>query len=155
MPALVAGLRLRALILAYLLTGRRRQEVLRLRWRDLDLEGSFYRYRGKGGKERQRVLPGPVRAAIEAYGRASGAVRRSDDAVFPGRWRDQPVDGGYVAEQLNQAAGVAGVPLERPFHTLRHTYSRALRQVGASLEEVQAQLDHSNLATTSTYLRML
>src|SRR5438105_383740 len=34
-----AGLRLRALVLAYLLTGRRRSEVLNLRWRDLDLEG--------------------------------------------------------------------------------------------------------------------
>jgi hypothetical protein len=48
-----AGLRLRALVLAYLLTGRRRSEVLNLRWRDLDLEGGFYRYTGKGGKERQ------------------------------------------------------------------------------------------------------
>ena len=36
-----AGLRLRALVLAYLLTGRRRSEVLNLRWRDLDLEGGF------------------------------------------------------------------------------------------------------------------
>ncbi|MDQ6901316.1 MAG: tyrosine-type recombinase/integrase, partial [Candidatus Dormibacteraeota bacterium] len=53
-----AGLRLRALLLAYLLTGRRRSEVLNLRWRDLDLEGGFYRYSGKGGKERQRALPG-------------------------------------------------------------------------------------------------
>src|SRR5438105_8163033 len=42
-----AGLRLRALVLAYLLTGRRRSELLNLRWRDLDLEGGFYRYSGK------------------------------------------------------------------------------------------------------------
>src|SRR5438132_12418099 len=53
----VAGLRIRALVLAYLLIGRRRSEVLNLRWRDLDLEGGFYRYTGKGGKERQRALP--------------------------------------------------------------------------------------------------
>ena len=36
-----AELRLRALVLAYLLTGRRRSEVLNLRWRDLDLEGGW------------------------------------------------------------------------------------------------------------------
>jgi hypothetical protein len=30
-----------------------------------------------------------------------------------------------------------------------------LRQVGASLEGVQASLDHSSLATTATYLRKL
>ncbi|HEY4865888.1 MAG TPA: tyrosine-type recombinase/integrase [Candidatus Dormibacteraeota bacterium] len=36
-----AELRLRALVLAYLLTGRRRSEVLNLRWRDLDMEGGW------------------------------------------------------------------------------------------------------------------
>jgi site-specific recombinase XerD len=66
------GLRLRALLLlAYLLTGRRRTELLNLRWWDLDLEGSFYRSSGKGGKERQPALPPPVRQAILAYAEAA------------------------------------------------------------------------------------
>jgi site-specific recombinase XerD len=150
-----AGLRLRALVLAYLLTGRRRSEVLNLRWRDLDLEGGFYRYTGKGGKERQRALPPPVRAAILTYASAAGLERRPEEAVFPGRWRDQPVDGKYIGDQLRQAAELAGIPMERPLHTLRHSYARALRRVEAPLEAVQAALDHSNLATTSIYLRQL
>src|SRR3989442_266221 len=151
-----AGLRLRALVLAYLLTGRRRSEVLNLRWRDLDLEGGFYRYSGKGGKERQRALPPPVRLAILVYAAAAGLERKPEQAVFPGRcWRDQPVDGKYIGEQLRQAAELAGIPLERPLHTLRHSYARALRRVEAPLEAVQAALDHSNLATTSIYLRQL
>ncbi|MDQ6792830.1 MAG: tyrosine-type recombinase/integrase [Candidatus Dormibacteraeota bacterium] len=150
-----AGLRLRALVLAYLLTGRRRSEVLNLRWRDLDLEGGFYRYTGKGGKERQRALPPPVRLAILLYAEAAGLERRPEEAVFPGRWRDQPLDGKYIGEQLRQAAELAGIPLERPLHTLRHSYARALRRVEAPLEAVQAALDHSNLATTSIYLRQL
>jgi len=150
-----AGLRLRALVLAYLLTGRRRSEVLNLRWRDLDLEGGFYRYSGKGGKERQRALPPPVRLAILVYAEAAGLARKPEQAVFPGRWRDQPVDGKYIGEQLRQAAELAGIPLERPLHTLRHSYARALRRIEAPLEAVQAALDHSNLATTSIYLRQL
>src|SRR3989440_3632160 len=150
-----AGLRLRALVLAYLLTGRRRSEVLNLRWRDLDLEGGFYRYTGKGGKERQRALPPQVRLAILLYAEAAGLERRPEEAVFPGRWRDQPVDGKYIGEQLRQAAELAGVPPERPLHTLRHSYARALRRIEAPLEAVQAALDHSNLATTSIYLRQL
>src|SRR5437899_515735 len=126
-----AGLRLRALVLAYLLTGRRRSEVLNLRWRDLDLEGGFYRYSGKGGKERQRALPPPVRLAILVYAEAAGLARKPEQAVFPGRWRDQPVDGKYIGEQLRQAAELAGIPLERPLHPLRHGYARALRRVEA------------------------
>jgi site-specific recombinase XerD len=65
------------------------------------------------------------------------------------------VDGKYISEQLRQAAELAGIPLKRPLHTLRHSYARALRRVEAPLEAVQAALDHSNLATTSIYLRQL
>ena len=65
------------------------------------------------------------------------------------------VDGKYIGEQLRQAAQLAGIPLERPLHTLRHSYARALRRIEAPLEAVQAALDHSNLATTSIYLRQL
>src|SRR5205823_10586110 len=74
---------------------------------------------------------------------------------LPGRWRDQPVDGKYIGEQLCQAAQLAGIPLERPLHTLRHSYARALRRIEAPLEAVQTALDHSNLATTSIYVRQL
>src|ERR1700694_1081841 len=42
-----AGLRLRALVLAYLLTGRRRSEGLHPRRRGLALGGGFYRYTGQ------------------------------------------------------------------------------------------------------------
>jgi integrase/recombinase XerD len=151
----LAGKRLRALVLMFVLTGRRRSEVLRLRWRDLDLASGHYSYTGKGGKERRRLLPTPARQAIEAYTVAAGAASRPDDAVFCGRWADQPIDGSYVGSQLKQAAQLAGVELERPLHTLRHSYARALRQVEAPLEHVQAALDHSNLATTAVYLGQL
>src|SRR5207245_10279751 len=57
-----------------------------------------YRYTGKGGKERQRALPPPVQQAILAYARAAGLARKPEEAVFPGRWRDQPVDGKYIGE---------------------------------------------------------
>ena len=151
----VAGLRLRALVLTYLLTGRRRSEILNLRWGDLDLECGFYRYTGKGGKERQRALPAPAQQAILAYARASGLGRKPEEVVFAGRWRDQPVDGKYIGEQLRQVAMMAAIPMVRPLHTLRHSYARALRRVEAPLEAVQAALDHSNLATTSIYVRQL
>ena len=65
------------------------------------------------------------------------------------------MDGKYIGEQLRQAAQLAGISLERPLHTLRHSYARALRRIEAPLEAVQAALDHSNLATTSVYVRQL
>jgi integrase-like protein len=103
-------------------------------------------------------LPLPTRwdgLAILVYAEAAGLARRPEEAVVPGRWRDQPVNGKYIGEQFGQAAELAGIPLERPLHTLRLSYARALRRVEAPLEAVQAAIDHSNLATTSICVRQL
>lgn len=58
-------------------------------------------------------------------------------------------DAGGVAGK----APVAGMELERPLHTLRHSYARACAR-SSPLEQVQAALDDSNLATISIYLRL-
>ena len=59
----VAGLRLRALLLAYLLTGRRRTELLNLRWQDLDLEGEKDAL--AAGSAAGRLLPEAVRGPLQ------------------------------------------------------------------------------------------
>src|SRR5664280_1484705 len=67
-PDTVAGRRDRALLLTFVLTGRRRAEVIGLTAGDISLEGetAFYRYRGKGGKRGRRELPRPAYEAIRA-----------------------------------------------------------------------------------------
>ena len=73
------GLRDRAIILALVLTGRRRAEVFRMTVGDLSFENEvcFYAYRGKGGKTGRRELPRPVldalRSAPGSLGARSGA----------------------------------------------------------------------------------
>jgi site-specific recombinase XerD len=61
-PDTVAGRRDRALLLVFVLTGRRRAEVIGLTAGDISVEGetAFYSYRGKGGKRGRRELPRPV-----------------------------------------------------------------------------------------------
>lgn len=61
-PGTPVGLRDRAIVLTLILTGRRRTEVLSLKASDLSQEGAttYYRYRGKGGKQGNRELPQPA-----------------------------------------------------------------------------------------------
>jgi integrase/recombinase XerC len=65
-PDAVAGRRDRALLLTFILTGRRRAEVIGLTAGDINLEGetAFYSYRGKGGNRGRRELPRPAYDAI-------------------------------------------------------------------------------------------
>jgi integrase len=115
----------------------------------------FYRWVRAESPASRRPNRGNPAAAAGALRPRAGAERRGGG---PAAGRDSGRVSGrpkYIGEQLRQAAELAGIPLERPLHTLRHSYARALRRVEAPLEAVQAALDHSNLATTSIYLRQL
>src|SRR5713101_6280816 len=65
-PDTVAGRRDRALLLTFVLTGRRRSEVIGLTAGDITLDGetAFYSYKGKGGKRGRRELPRPAYEAL-------------------------------------------------------------------------------------------
>jgi site-specific recombinase XerD len=58
-PDTIAGRRDRAQLLTFILTGRRRTEVISLTAGDISVQGetAFYRYRGKDAKQGRRELP--------------------------------------------------------------------------------------------------
>jgi integrase/recombinase XerC len=158
-PDTVAGRRDRALLLVFVLTGRRRTEVIDLTAGDISVEGdtAYYSYRGKGGKRGRRELPRPVYAALcvtladaglslaemeptASLWQAGAGAHGITSATFYNRFR------GYL-----RAAGLAPTGL----HILRHSAAKLRRDAGASIEAVSSFLDHSSLAVTSVYLRRL
>jgi integrase/recombinase XerC len=158
-PDTVAGRRDRALLLVFVLTGRRRAEVIGLTTGDISVEGetAFYSYRGKGGKRGRRELPRPAYESLCAtlgdarlslaemdpsasLWQAGAGVRGITSATFYNRFR-----------RYLRAAGLASSGL----HILRHSAAKLRRDAGASIEAVSSLLDHSSLAVTSVYLRRL
>jgi len=158
-PDTVPGRRDRALLLTFILTGRRRTEVISLTAGDISVEGetAYYSYRGKGGKRGRRELPRPAYEALCAtladaglelgsmpkeasLWQAGAGVRGVTSSTFYSRFR-----------RYLKAAGLAPTGI----HVLRHSAARLRRQAGESVEDVSAFLDHSSLAVTTTYLRRL
>jgi integrase/recombinase XerD len=147
------GARDRAIILTAVLTGLRREELIGLTKGAItfaDDGAPMYEARTKGGKLRRRELPGPAWDAIRAYLDAAGrpfAALDDDARLFP-------VTSQTLYENLRrygERIGLDGLTV----HTLRHTAAKLRRQAGASLEEVQAVLGHSSIATTARYLARL
>ena len=88
LPDTVRGRRDRALLLTFLLTGRRRAEVIGLKAGDITVEDgvAFYAYRGKGGKRGRRELPRPAYEAIVAALADAGkdlATMAPDESLWP------------------------------------------------------------------------
>jgi len=151
-PDTARGRRDRALLLTFILTGRRRAEVIGLKAGDLTLEEgtAFYSYRGKGGKTGRRELPRPAYEAIVRTLADAGqelAMMAPDESL----WN---VSSGTVYGRFRRYLAAAGLQ-PTGLHVLRHSAAKLRRDAGETVEAVSSFLDHSSLAVTTTYLRRL
>lgn len=147
-----------ALFLTAAFTGLRRGELLALRWRDVDFNGSVIRVRAsygeaglttpKSGKVRSVPMAPDVAAALARLG-----TRRwwtsDDDLVFVGESGGY-LDGSALRRRYDAALTRAGLRRLR-FHDLRHTFGT--RMIGmADIRRVQEWMGHANIQTTMKYL---
>jgi len=151
-PDTVRGRRDRALLLTFILTGRRRAEVIGLKAGDIIVGDDIvmYQYRGKGGKTGRRELPRPAYEAILATLADSGK-ELTTMAPDQSLWR---ISSGTFYTRFRRYLQLAGLA-PTGLHILRHSAAKLRRDAGETVEQVSAFLDHSSLAVTTTYLRRL
>ena len=162
-PAAVAAKRDYALLLLYVLTGMRRQELISLRGRDVELreEALIINGRVKGGDYVGREVRDPVaRSALLDYLKASarldtlGSERplwtRHDRAGKPGA----PLTSHAFALNMKVYAGEAGIK-DFHLHRTRHTFARLVAEQTGSIVETQDALGHRNQAATRVYVRRI
>jgi integrase/recombinase XerD len=164
-PADAAGLlaalrthRDRAMVLAMVLGGLRRCEVLGLRLTDVNLaDRRITITEGKGGHHRIVPVSSGFFTALGDY----LDQERSDTAATTSRAfvtlkrprRGQPLSAPGLDEILRSARARAGIE-HLTCHMLRHTCLTRLREAGMSLEAVQAQAGHRNISSTRIYLHL-
>jgi integrase len=158
-PDTIAGRRDRALLLTFILTGRRRTEVISLTAGDIGVEGEtvFYSYRGKGGKGGRRELPRPAYEALRATLADAGLDVASMDkgaSLWQAGAGPRGVTGSTFYSRFRRYLAAAGLA-PTGVHVLRHSAAKLRRDAGESIESVSQFLDHSSLAVTSVYLRRL
>jgi integrase/recombinase XerC len=158
-PDTVVGRRDRALLLLFVLTGRRRAEVLGLTAGDISVEGEtvFYTYKGKGGKRGRRELPRPAYEALRATLSDAGldlATMDPGSSLWQAGAHPRGVTSGTIYARFRAYLRAAGLP-PSGLHLLRHSAAKLRRDAGESIEAVSAFLDHSSLAVTTVYLRRL
>jgi integrase/recombinase XerD len=146
----------RAVVLAMVLGGLRRCEVLGLRLGDLWVgERRVFVPEGKGGH--QRVVPIADRffAAVGDYLHDERPDTPTDRlfVVLKQPRRGQPLSAERVDEVLGGARRRARLE-HGTCHELRHTCLTRLREAGMALEVVQAQAGHRSIESTRIYLHL-
>jgi len=158
-PDTVAGRRDRALLLFFVLTGRRRSEVIGLTAGDIRIDDAtaYYAYVGKGHKVGRRELPRPAFEALCATLADVGlslAEMEPSASLWQAGAGERGVTGSTFYARFRRYLRAAGLP-PAGLHLLRHSAAKLRRDAGASIEAVSSFLDHSSLAVTSVYLRRL
>ena len=132
------------------LTGARRSEIQRLRWRHLDMAGRRIVLppdEHKSGRKTHKVrvisLSDEAMAILRGYERGEPA-----SLVFEGSRAGSPVDLAAPWRRVREAAG-----LERSMvlHSLRHGVGSALAAAGRSAPEIAVALGHSGWGVTQRY----
>jgi integrase/recombinase XerD len=157
---LIAALRThrdRAMVLAMVLAGLRRCEVLGLRMADVWVgDRRLFVAEGKGGHQRVIPVAGRFLEALGDYLHDERPARAPTDRLFvvlKGPRRGQPLSAEGLDEILSGARRRAGLE-HATCHELRHTCLTRLREAGMALEAVQAQAGHRSIESTRIYLHL-
>ncbi len=175
----IQGLRDRAIFLLFFWSARRRSEIARLKWGDLEqtvfLEdgkqrvGWLYRFYGKGRSTQQdsAEMPPDAMLALLRYLEASGrlATMQPEDALFlslppprGGNYRGsgKQLAGHSMNARLKYYAEQAGLDARRlSIHSWRHTAAMQRHAAGSDVLEIMRLLRHSSLRMTQEYLQIL
>jgi integrase len=134
-----------------LLTGARRNEVLSMRWADLNLtDGTWTKPASTTKQKKTHTTPlsAPARQLLAGLSKKSEA---NTEFVFPGRWGGHRTEVRKSWAGICHAANIEGLRL----HDLRHSYASTLANSGFGLEVIGKLLGHSQPATTARYAHLL
>ncbi len=141
------------LILEFLYeTGLRRQELVRLKCSDVDLDAMQMKVYGKRGKERLIPFGDRLKGGIvEFLKKRKIALRNNEVGSFFVRKDGSPITGDTIYHVVNRGFKNGSLCEKHGPHAFRHTFATCLLNDGVKLNAVKELLGHSSLASTSIY----
>lgn len=145
----------------YLISGKRRSEVIGVTKFDVDLKAMKVRY---GIRKRNGITK-----VTKSLTTAQAAILREEmgkspvEAVFtyeaqrkPDKGKRRPITAMGLKTEITRVLKRVGIVDFHPTHDLRHTFGSALlRAVGGNFELVRKALDHTDIKTTQKYAHVM
>jgi site-specific recombinase XerD len=159
----IVGMRDYAILLLYVLTGMRRQEIISLRGTDLRFkqDSLIILAKTKGGDYVGREVREPLaREVLTAYLEACGRTHalKAESPLWTrhdraGRAGEQLTSHAFVKnlQQYAKQANIGHIHL----HQTRHTFARMVAEDTGSLTETMDALGHKNVSTTRVYVQRI
>ncbi|WP_186774786.1 tyrosine-type recombinase/integrase [Allorhodopirellula solitaria] len=139
-------------------TGMRVSEVVRVRWRDVDLDRNVIAIvQGKGNVDRQVMLPEAYRSLFRSLKEECGG----DSYLFPSESATRQTSNAVrylnprtVQRVMKRAVAVAEIAKPATPHSLRHSFATHSFEDGCDIRRIQKVLGHVRLETTTIYVHV-
>lgn len=131
--------------------GLRVQELIDLRWSNIDREsGVIHVVQGKGKKDRKVQLYPELTQLLAKYYREYKQELNGCTYILKGQFTNQ-YSQTSINQVLKQLANKVGIRKRVHAHLLRHSYATHLLDAGTDLRTIQELLGHSSSKTTEIY----
>ena len=148
---------LRLLVDMAILTGMRRDELINLRWNDLDFDRDVISIRcsadfhPKFSKEREFPLTAEANQIFQRARQFHQDHQIESEFVFVDELGAK-LKGDRVTKKFKSAVRFTGLREELHFHCLRRTFSTRLKQKGTDTNTIKGILGHASTKTTDRYI---
>jgi site-specific recombinase XerD len=135
----------------FIFAGLRKNELLKLRYTDVDIENLSIRVNlGKGSKDRIVPMSRTLAESLRRYLEERKSLNRTCMYFFCSLYKNTGyTDSGLkrLVIQIQKASGIFFTP-----HRLRHTYATLMIENGCDIYSLSKMLGHSDIKTTTIYL---
>jgi len=146
-------LRNHAIIATFLFTGLRCNELINLKYTDVNLEsGNIFVSKGKGAKDRNVPIHPKLKSILNRYIQDRRRSGKLSEYFFTAIQSNKPLrykNVRVICRKLSKATGVTFTP-----HCLRHTFGSVAIEQDMGLVQLKEIMGHSDISSTMLYLKM-
>jgi len=140
-----------AIFSTFIFAGLRKQELLRLKYADVDIDNlTIFIRQGKGGKDRIIPINYVLAQTLKKYLEERKRLNKTNSEFFTSlRGNIGFTDNGLkkLVEQIRKSSGIAF-----SVHKLRHTFATLMLEGGCDIYSLSRMMGHSDIKTTTIYL---
>lgn len=140
-----------AIFSTFMFAGLRKQELLQLKFADVDLENfSLFVRQGKGSKDRIVPISYTLAQSLTRYIEERKKLRRTCPEFFVSSNRNM----GFTDNGLKHLIALVNKVSKITFsaHKLRHTFATLMLEGGCDIYSLSRMMGHSDIKTTTIYL---
>lgn len=140
-----------AIFSTFIFAGLRKQELLNLKFTDIDLDNlSLFVRQGKGGKDRVVPISYTLAQSLNRYLEERKRLNKTNSEFFSSLRGNVGFTDNGLKKLVDQVKASSGIIFS--VHKLRHTFATLMLEGGCDIYSLSKMMGHSDIKTTTIYL---